>query len=77
MKDLERNLGPQPIAALLESHQITAHDLVAVSNQHLTHKMVSRACKGRRLTPNVKLKIRDALNARCEQAYTVKDLFTY
>ncbi|MDA3875363.1 MAG: hypothetical protein PF795_15560 [Kiritimatiellae bacterium] len=77
MKDLERNLGPQPIAGNLESHGLGAHDLVLVSSQHLTHKMVSRACKGRRLTSNVKLKIRDALNARCEQVYTVRDLFTY
>ena len=37
--------------------------------------MVSRACKGRRLTPNVKSKILNALNNAAAQQYSLSDLF--
>jgi hypothetical protein len=39
--------------------------------------MVSRACKGRKLSRNVQFKILRALNAATEQNYALKDLFTY
>jgi hypothetical protein len=73
----ERNLGEQPLARIMAERGLKAHDLVAVSTDHLTHKMVARACKGRRLTPNVQTKIRDALNKATEGAYSFTDLFTY
>jgi hypothetical protein len=75
--ELERDLGPQPIAGLMEKHGLKAHDVVAASTEQITHKMVSRACKGRRLSRNVQLKILRALNAAAEQAYGLGDLFTY
>lgn len=75
--EIERNLGEQPIARIMAEHDLTARGLVAASTEHLTHKMVSRACKGRRLTPNVKSKIRNALNQSAGMAYTTQDLFTY
>lgn len=74
---IERDLGPQPIAGLMDKHGLKAHDLVAASSEQITHKMVSRACKGRRLTRNVQLKLVRALNAAAEQAYGLGDLFTY
>ncbi|HDS84227.1 MAG TPA: hypothetical protein ENN97_03410 [Phycisphaerales bacterium] len=73
----ERDLGPQPIAGVMDKHGLKAHDLVAASTEQITHKMVSRACKGRRLSRNVQLKLLRALNTATEQAYTLKDLFTY
>jgi hypothetical protein len=39
--------------------------------------MVTRACKGRKLSRRVQLKIRNALNTATEQSYTLSDLFTY
>ncbi len=51
--EIERNLGEQPIARIMADHGLKAHDLVAISTEQLTHKMVSRTCKGRRLTPDV------------------------
>jgi hypothetical protein len=39
--------------------------------------MVSRACKGRRLTRRVQLKILAALNAAAEEEYSLSDLFNY
>lgn len=75
--DTERNLGPQPIARLMAEHGLRAHDLVAASSEQLTHKMVSRACKGRRLTPNAMGKVLRALNAATGRDYALGDLFTY
>ena len=74
---LERDLGEQPIAGLLQKLGLGSHDLVAASREQLTHKMVSRACKGRRLTPHVQLKVLNALNACTSARYGIGDLFTY
>ena len=75
--EIERNLGEQPIARIMAEHGLKAQDLVAISTQQLTHKMVSRACKGRRLTPNVQSKIRDALNKSTGKEYSMDELFNY
>ena len=75
--ELERNLGEQPIARIMAGHGLKARDLVAVSTAQITYKMVSRACKGRRLTLNVQYKLRDALNKATGKAYTLQALFTY
>ena len=73
----ERNLGTQPIAAVLAEHGLAPHDLVAASTEQITHKMVRRAMKGRRLTPNVMSKIQRALNSAAERTYELADLFNY
>ena len=75
--EINRNLGEQPIARIMVDHGLKARDLVSISTQQLTHKMVSRACKGRRLTPNVQSKIRDALNESTGKKYSMEELFTY
>jgi len=73
----ERNLGEQPLEAILTSRELSAHDLVAASTEQITHKMVSRARKGRRLTPNVQRKIRNALVAAAGQEFALSELFNY
>ena len=73
----ERNLGVQPIERLMAQYKVTPHDLVLKSTQQLTHKMVARAVKGRRLTPRVKLKILTALNAAAGESFGMSELFTY
>jgi len=75
--DMERNLGEQPIAAIMLEHGLKSQDLVAASTEHITHKMVARACKGRRLTPNVQSKIRRALNGAVGKEYAMQELFSY
>jgi hypothetical protein len=75
--DIERNLGEQPVARILREQSLKSHDLVAVSTESITHKMVSRACKGRRLTPNVQAKILQALNVATGKSYGLRDLFNY
>ena len=75
--EVDRNLGEQPIAKIMADRGLKARDLVSISTQQITHKMVSRACKGRRLTPNVKFKIREALNGSTGEKYPMGELFNY
>ena len=75
--DVDRDLGEQPIAKIMILHSLSAHDLVANSTRQITHKMVARAVKGRRLTPNVKCKILGAINKAAGKEYRLKDLFNY
>jgi hypothetical protein len=75
--EIERDLGPQPIAGILAKLNLKPHDLVAASTQQLTHKMVSRAAKGRRLTLNTQTKVLNALNAATGKNYSLRDLFNY
>jgi hypothetical protein len=76
-EEIERNLGEQPIAKIMADAELKANDLVVASTEHITHKMVARACKGRRLTSNVKVKIRTALNKVSGKDYKTQDLFNY
>jgi len=71
------DLGEQPLAGIMAERGLKRHDLVAHSTENITFKMVSRACKGRRLTPHVKLKILNALNLASSQQYSMKDIFNY
>jgi len=75
--EIERNLGEQPIAQVMAAHDLKPHDLVQTSAEQLTHKMVTRACKGRRLTLNVQAKVLNALNAATGTHYALSDLFNY
>ena len=75
--ELERNLGPQPIADILERHGLSAHDLVVASEVPMTHKMVARAVKGRRLTRNTQTIVCNALNRAASASYALADLFNY
>jgi hypothetical protein len=74
---LERNLGEQPIARILQEHGLKAHDLVAASAEPMTHKMVARACKGRRLTLNTQTRVLNALNRATGKNFSLGDLFNY
>ena len=73
----ELDLGPQPIAAILAKYNLKPHDLVAASTQQLTHKMVSRAAKGRRLTINTQTKVLNALNTATGKNFFLRDIFNY
>ncbi len=77
MNATELNLGEQPLAAILQELGLKPHDLVAHSSAQLTHKMVSKACKGRRLTLRVRYKVLAALNAVTQSPYALSDLFNY
>ena len=72
-----RELGEQPIVGIMAERGLKAHDLVAASGEQLTHKMVSRACKGRWLTDNSKRKVLNALNAASGRIYSMEEVFNY
>ena len=72
-----RDLGPQPIAELMTQLNLKPHDLVAASADQLTHKMVARAMKGRRLTSNTKGIVQRALNKASGGNYKFSQLFNY
>lgn len=72
-----RDMGPQPLAALMERHGLSAHDLVSASEVPMTHKMVARAVKGRKLTKHTMNIVCDALNRAAGSSYTPAELFNY
>ncbi|MCA8943354.1 MAG: hypothetical protein KDB80_12395 [Planctomycetes bacterium] len=73
----ERELGAQPIARFLAERGLKPHDLVEASAEQLTHKMVARAAKGRRLTSNTMGKVVRAFNAATGESRTAEELFDY
>ncbi len=74
---IERNLGEQPIRQIMLEHNLKPHDLVEASTEQITHRMVTRAGKGRRLTQHIQIKVRNALNKAINKTYALTDLFTY
>jgi len=75
--DIVRDLGAQPLARIMAARRLKPADLVAASGEQLTHKMVSRAAKGRRLTSRAQEKVLRALNNVSGGAYAIGDLFNY
>jgi hypothetical protein len=73
----ERDLGPQPLDALMRARELDNHALVAASPAQLTHKQVQRARKGRRLTRNMQAKVLEAWVRATGGTEGVADLFTY
>lgn len=75
--ETERNLGPQPIGNVMAKRNLKPHDLVAASTEQLTHKMVQRAVKGRRLTDNTKRKVIAAVQLAAGFEFSAEQLFNY
>lgn len=75
--EIKRDLGEQPIAKIMAEHGFKSHDLVSNSTEQITHKMVGRAVKGRRLTLKIQYRILNALNKAAGKEYVLKDLFNY
>ena len=57
-----RDLGTQPVDALMEQWGLSNHDMVDASPEQLTHKQVQRARKGRMLTLAMMQKVTRTLN---------------
>ncbi|BCX48831.1 hypothetical protein HAHE_27390 [Haloferula helveola] len=57
-----RDLGTQPVDALMQQWGLSNHDMVDASPEQLTHKQVQRARKGRMLTLAMMQKVTRTLN---------------
>ncbi len=78
----ELDNGVQPLDAVLTELGVTNHEMVEACGEGLTHKAMTRARKGRRLTPKMKLRITQTLNAvlkkrAVEREFRKRDLFNY
>ncbi len=71
------NLGEQPLARLMTERGLKAADLVKASDEQLTHKMVTRAVKGRRLTANTMSKVQRAFERATDSTHERCELFNY
>lgn len=69
--------GSQPLDALMRQHGWNNHELVAHSDEHLTHKVVQKARAGRRLTRRAQEKILRAVNQAASKGYRLEELFNY
>ncbi len=76
-ENIERNLGEQPIKQIMLEHDLKPHDIVVASTDQITHLMIKRAARGRRLTKNVQIKVLNALNKALNKEFGLKDLFNY
>ena len=75
--ETSREMGEQPLAALMRERGLTNHDLVAASARPITHKLVMRAVRGRRLTVHSKALVLDAFNRAVGGSFHMGDLFNY
>tara|TARA_R110002096_G_scaffold21252_2_gene69239 strand:- start:1938 stop:2195 length:258 start_codon:yes stop_codon:yes gene_type:complete len=80
--ETNRNLGTQPLDAMLTEAGIDNHGVVAASSEQLTHKQMQRARNGRKLTKNMQDKILIAVRAALgtkegEKELRWRDLFNY
>ena len=73
----QRQMGIQPLDAILEENGLANSDLVEASTEQLTHKQVQKARKGRKITANIQHKIRNALNKASGKSFELGDLFNY
>ena len=72
----EQSLCPQPLDEIMTRLGLSNHDLVRVSTQQLSHKMVQKGRKGKLLTLNAQHKILTALKTAVPgQSFTLSDLF--
>lgn len=73
------DVGIQPLDAIMSRHQWSNHDLVVCSPDDLTHKVIQKGRKGRRITRRAQQKILLAVNraAAGTAQFTVEELFNY
>lgn len=88
MEEEQRDLGIQPLDAIMQRWEVMNHDLVEDSPEQLTHKQIQRAKAGRRLTLKMMMKVARSLNIAIWNRlskenkeifveYLHKDIFSY
>ncbi len=69
--------GQQPLDRFMDEADLKNNDLVNCSKEGLTHKQVSKARKGRRITRRIQIKILEAWNSLKDEDINLDDLFNY
>ena len=77
--------GTQPLDGLMVGLGLSNNAVVDAAGRTVTHKMVNKARRGRRLSRSVQLKVLAALNGAVKRTncgdealcYSFKDLFNY
>ena len=76
----KNEFGMQALDEIMLRLKLSNSDLVKASTEQLTHKMVAKGRKGRRLTLNIQMKILCALqnlDINAANPFTLKELFNY
>ena len=76
-EETSRNLGVQPLDAIMTERGLRNADLVKASAEPMTHKMVQRGRKGRLLSRRVQERICRALGTAAGRSYALDELFNY
>jgi hypothetical protein len=72
------NIGAQPLDQIMSDNGLSNHVLVEASTEFLTHKVIQKARKGRRLTRRTQEKVVRALNQVSPgQTYRREQIFNY
>jgi hypothetical protein len=75
---MDREPHAQPLDRIMNELGLANNDLVKASTEQLTHKMVQKGRKGKKLTPNIQSKIQRALNqVHTEKSFSLNELFDY
>jgi hypothetical protein len=69
--------GVQPLDQLIVDAGLRNNDLVKISDNGLTHKQVSKARRGRKITRRMQLKVLSAWNSLIDHESVIDDLFNY
>lgn len=78
MNNEEMEKGVQPLDQILTRLNLKNSDLVENSTKQLSHKVVAKGRKGRRLTLKAQSKILKALNTvQTTEKFSLSDLFNY
>ena len=74
---MKMEAGQQPLDRFMDEADLKNNDLVNCSKEGLTHKQVSKARKGRRITRRIQIKILEAWNSLKDEDINLDDLFNY
>ncbi|MBT7981826.1 MAG: hypothetical protein HN584_04610 [Akkermansiaceae bacterium] len=74
---MKMEAGQQPLDRFMDEADLKNNDLVKCSKEGLTHKQVSKARKGRRITQRMQKKILCAWNDLTGEKREMNELFNY
>ncbi len=74
---MKMEAGQQPLDRFMNEVDLKNNDLVKSSKEGLTHKQVSKARKGRRITLRMQKKVLKAWNSLRDEGCELDDLFNY